>query len=827
MRALVAGLLLLPGVAAAGAFIFTEPFGSQPERPDAITHPQVYTGIGGELVDLTVCLDRSVNSSLTAQAEPAVIKAVETFNRGRSLGANNYALNAATDIPSGFDFESVLLHELGHCQGLNHPNHASESGLSDPQANGTKSLRGSNGVFDQGAGPDGIHGSRDDVRGDDVNLHWYIRGQNNPGLFLERADASTMARTLGFLPSGHAFAANADRTVMAALGFPNSEAVMQQGTPPREAKRHLHHDDLMTLRLARSGLDRSQGTADDYRYRLRYVGRLSNPGNSACNIRIRIDSSTGFAVCAVSGIGIGTAANNAFRITDAQIAMNSSVNWYYSPGPNTVTQITATSPSPSAPGQAYSASVRVSKASGISISGNPQGTVEVDDGLGGQCSFTLASAANGLGSCQLPGSAAGTRSLTARFFGIGGFDYSEGSASHTVQLPPQATTTTITARSPLTTVVGQPYQVSVAVTAIGATPTGSVTVSEGAQSCSGTLAGGSMSCTLSSLSAGLRSVSASYQPSGNFLASSGSVNHVVSAASTSTTIQATSPQPSGFGAPVEVEFSVQAQAPSTATPVGTVTVSASDGPESCSASVAQGRCSLALLGLGERTLTARFAATADFLASSGSRTQTVLQANTATQISAISPSPARVGQAYSVTVNVTSPHLQPTGAVSVSDGAGSCEANLSGGAGSCSLVSLQAGSRSLLASYAGSAEFAASSGSSTQPIEPAATRIDWLGSAPNPSPPDTPVRVFFQVLPLAPGGGQPAGTVSISAGPGESCSASVALGSCLLPLGAAGPRSLQLDYAGSADHLPSSGSGSQSVIEGLLFSDGFEAAPGE
>jgi hypothetical protein len=55
----------------------------------AVTHPQVYSGTGGNLTDLTVCLDTSVNSSLTQQAEPAVIKAIATYNRGRSLAANN------------------------------------------------------------------------------------------------------------------------------------------------------------------------------------------------------------------------------------------------------------------------------------------------------------------------------------------------------------------------------------------------------------------------------------------------------------------------------------------------------------------------------------------------------------------------------------------------------------------------------------------------------------------------------------------------------------------------------------------------------------------
>ena len=98
VRALPLALLALftSQAAQAGAFIFAEDY------PDAVTHPQIYSGTGGERADLTVCLDRSVNSSLTGQAEPAVIKAIDTWNRGRSLGADNYALNSATDIASGF-----------------------------------------------------------------------------------------------------------------------------------------------------------------------------------------------------------------------------------------------------------------------------------------------------------------------------------------------------------------------------------------------------------------------------------------------------------------------------------------------------------------------------------------------------------------------------------------------------------------------------------------------------------------------------------------------------------------------------------------------------
>ena len=100
--------------------------------------------------------------------------------------------------------------------GLAHPNHATESGLSDPAANGTKSGRGVNTVFDQGAGADTRHGSSDDVRGDDVNLHWYLRNLNDPGQLPAVFDSSTLAVALNALPSGHTFAANADRAVMAA-----------------------------------------------------------------------------------------------------------------------------------------------------------------------------------------------------------------------------------------------------------------------------------------------------------------------------------------------------------------------------------------------------------------------------------------------------------------------------------------------------------------------------------------------------------------------------------------------------------------------------------
>lgn len=419
----------LPQHAIGGAYIFAD--GNNLER---VAHPRVYTGVGGTLSNLTICVDVSVNPDLAVQAEAAVIKAVKTFNRLRSIPNNTLAFNASTDIPSGrVDFESTLLHEMGHCQGLAHPNHATESGLAEPDRNGTKSSNGADGVFNQGAGLDVRHGSNDDVRGDDLNLHWYVRNQNNPGVLPAVFDGSTLIRALTALPAGHLFAANADRNVLAALGIASTEAVMQQGAGSNEAQRQLQADDETALRLARSGLDRIQGTADDYSFQLSYVGQLNNPTDSACNLRVRLDTSTSFAVCAVGGSGLN--ASN-IRITTANLAFNSATNWYFTPGENTVTTISSDAPDPSNIGQPYTVAVTVREASGISISGEPRGSVIVSDNLAApnssSCTISLAGTVAEVGSCVLNASTSGVRTITAQYLGFGGWDASAATDTHQV-----------------------------------------------------------------------------------------------------------------------------------------------------------------------------------------------------------------------------------------------------------------------------------------------------------------------------------------------------------------------------------------------------------
>ena len=167
---------LYGGQARAGAYIVADE-----SNLDVRSHARNFSGPGGELEPIRVCIDVSANPALAAQAEPAVKNVIATFNRFRSLARNTYASGAGADVPAGaYDFESTLLHEMLHAHGVAHPNHADESGLAGDAYYGTKSGDGPNNVWNQNAGTDGVHGSADDVRGDDVNLHWYVRGANDP-----------------------------------------------------------------------------------------------------------------------------------------------------------------------------------------------------------------------------------------------------------------------------------------------------------------------------------------------------------------------------------------------------------------------------------------------------------------------------------------------------------------------------------------------------------------------------------------------------------------------------------------------------------------------
>ena len=306
--------LLCSASAQGGAFIFA----GESNGVDVIAHPTGYTGSGG-VAQVSLCVDPSsanaADMEISVQNIATVINDLQAVTPNLLSGGNN-------DIPSGaVDFESVALHEVGHCIGLAHPNLGSQNGVTN--TNSTNTTDGANNNFNEDNGVDNIFGSADDVRGDDVNLHWFRTVDNNPFLLGTTIDTTTYSRDLNDLPGGDLFPANADRTVGSSIfGFSNTEAVMQQGSVFDEDQRNLAADDVATLRLGMAGVDETEGTADDYTIQVTYAGLTTS-----CDVVLRFNNAaTGFAVCSVGGSGIG---GSHIRITSGTASFNTGFNWYF------------------------------------------------------------------------------------------------------------------------------------------------------------------------------------------------------------------------------------------------------------------------------------------------------------------------------------------------------------------------------------------------------------------------------------------------------------------------------------------------------------------
>jgi hypothetical protein len=241
-----------------------------------------------------------------------------------------------------------------------------------------------------------------------------------------------------------------------------------------------------------------------------------------------------------------------------------------------------------------------------------EGLVVVSDG---ENSCTAAVEAGG---CNITLTTPGARTLTATYLGNASFNASApAEEAHRVYGLP--TTTTITADDPDPSVVGQAVTVRYGVTVDApgtGTPTGDITVTDGIDSCTGTVAAGQ--CTITLTSPGSRSLTATYAGDDDYApsAASASVSHQVNRADTTSTITSDEPDASVAGQAVTVRYSVVVDAPGAGTPTGSVTVG--DGVDSCAGTVAAGQCTIVLSAVGSRTLTADYAGDGNFNASSSS-----------------------------------------------------------------------------------------------------------------------------------------------------------------------------------------------------------------
>ncbi|KPK57903.1 MAG: hypothetical protein AMS21_11035 [Gemmatimonas sp. SG8_38_2] len=332
--------------------------------------------------------------------------------------------------------------------------------------------------------------------------------------------------------------------------------------------------------------------------------------------------------------------------------------------------------------------------------GTPTGdvTVTVDDESDATCSASVA-----VGFCNIVLTKAGEWALTGTYPGDGNFEPGAGSELHVVEKA--ATTTRILSDNPDPSNVGQGIVVTfeVTVTAPGAgTPTGLVNVTDGTVNCSAPVSQGN--CTLTPTTAGPKTLRATYVGDANFGSSFDEEDHFVQTGSTVVTITSDNPDPSRVGQQVQVSYTVVGQG---GQPTGNVTVTVNDGSgANCVSSVAAGTCTITLTRASTTpwTLTASYPGDINFDQGSDTEPHTVNQALTQTAITSVNPGPPTVvGQPITVSFQVSAvlPGTgTPAGQVIVDDGTGAtCNANLSGGQGSCALTPLTAGTKSLTATY--------------------------------------------------------------------------------------------------------------------------------
>jgi hypothetical protein len=155
--------------------------------------------------------------------------------------------------------------------------------------------------------------------------------------------------------------------------------------------------------------------------------------------------------------------------------------------------------------------VQVAIASG---GGTLSGVTSVQTDANGSAVFSGLALTGSVGTRTLRFSATGYASVT----------------SQQVSLGAAPTTTTITADTPNPSNAGDPVTVQFTVSSAAGTPTGTVTVQDGGDTCSGPLSGGAGSCTIRLNTVGSRTLTATYAGADGFAPSSATAPHTVAPA---------------------------------------------------------------------------------------------------------------------------------------------------------------------------------------------------------------------------------------------------------------------------------------------------------
>lgn len=320
-------------------------------------------------------------------------------------------------------------------------------------------------------------------------------------------------------------------------------------------------------------------------------------------------------------------------------------------------------------------------------------------------------------------------------------------------------------------VAGEPltFSADVTVNAPGAgTPTGDVQFFVDGDPLGGPVAlvGGSATSPTANLDAGDHEITADYQGDARFAGASDSLEQEIDVAQTTTTVTS-SPNPSVFGQPVTIRAEVAPVAPATGVPEGLARFII-DGNTVDFIDLVNGVAEIQVsdLTVGTHTLRAvYFTSDPNFSTSTSANvTQTVNKSASKTTV-VTSGSPSVFGQPVTFTASVTAlaPGAgNPSGTITFTDGANPLgTVPVSGGQASITVSSLSVAQHAITATYNGDGSFLGSNGSVTQKVNKAHTSTVVTSSA-NPSQSGQGVTFTATITPVAPGAGDPGGTVKFT-----------------------------------------------------------------
>ncbi|GAB4200019.1 MAG: hypothetical protein Tsb002_35960 [Wenzhouxiangellaceae bacterium] len=452
----------------------------------------------------------------------------------------------------------------------------------------------------------------------------------------------------------------------------------------------------------------------------------------------------------------------------------------------TTTQIVAVTPAPSTVTQPYNVQVQVSGFDPVT------GTVDVDDGNGNMCQIVLPA-----DNCDLTTNTVGAVTLTAAYSGDVNNLASSDTQAH--QVVRAVTTTAIDSIVPSPSRVGDSYTVSASVSS-PITVSGDIVVDDGAgANCTITLP--ATSCALTSTVVGPKTITAAYAGDVNNDPSNATQPHDVERALSTTQIISLTPSPAVVNQPYTVDVQVTGFAPLS----GTVDVDDGDG-NSCQITLPATSCQLTSLNAGARTITAAYSGDVNNEPSSDTATQTIDRAASTTTIDAVTPSPSRVGEAYTVSASASG-FGTLTGSIQINDGAGAqCTITLPGV--SCALTSTVVGAKTLTAAYSGDSNNLPSNATQAHDVQQAISTTQIIALTPSPGVVNNPYSVQVQVSGFAP----VTGNVTVDDGNGASCTITLPADNCALTSTVTGNLTITAAYGGDINNLASSATATQTVM---------------